>query len=147
RARTASAFRNRRSIFGDSECKRGSQLLRSSPPGIETVHDYEFRLDSDSMLRRATLLSSASEATVGVRSLCIGTWRGAFLALETEYIPFERGRVAAVKLTNHPLFFRHFAATIEHSPIDERRSRTTYLYSFKARPRFLAPLLEPIMNV
>jgi hypothetical protein len=33
---------------------------------------------------------------LGVRSRCVGTWKGAFLAVETEYIQFERGRVAAV---------------------------------------------------
>jgi hypothetical protein len=86
-------------------------------------------------------------ARVGVRSLCVGTWTSGFLALETEYIRFERGCVAAVKLTNRPAFFSRFAATIRHSAVGEAGSRTTYIYSFQARPRFLAPLLEPIMNV
>ncbi|MCL4302590.1 MAG: SRPBCC family protein, partial [Anaerolineae bacterium] len=64
-----------------------------------------------------------------------------------EYIRFEPGRVAAVKLTNRPPFFERFAATLRHDALGERRSRTTYIYSFRARPRFLVPLLEPVMNV
>lgn len=51
------------------------------------------------MLRSARLLDGATHAGLGVRSLCAGTWRSAFLALETEYIQFVLGRVAAVKLT------------------------------------------------
>lgn len=113
---------------------------------FDVVHDYGCRLEWDTMLREARLLGGATAAGTGVRSVCVGTWRSAFLALETEYIRFEPGRVAAVKLTNRPPFFEQFAATIRHETVSEVRSRTTYIYSFRARPRFLAPLLEPIMN-
>jgi hypothetical protein len=113
---------------------------------FDIVHDYERRLAWDTMLREARLVGGAKAAGMGVRSLCVGTWRGAFQALETEYIRFERGRVAAVKLTNHPAFFRNFAATIQHEALGADRSRVTYIYSFQARPVFLAPILEPIMH-
>jgi hypothetical protein len=113
---------------------------------FDLVHDYGRRLDWDSMLSQATLLESAV-AGVGVRSLCVGTWRSAFLPFETEYVRFERGRVAAVKLTNRPMFFDAFAATIRHEVTGDRRSRTTYIYSFRARPRLLAVLLEPILSL
>jgi hypothetical protein len=113
---------------------------------FDLVHDYERRLEWDSMLSRASLLAGATAAQVGVRSLCVGTWKGGFLPLETEYVRFERGRVAAVKLTNRPPFFGRFAATIKHTALADDRSRTTYIYSFRARPRFLAPVLEPIMK-
>jgi hypothetical protein len=113
---------------------------------FDAVHDYERRLEWDSMLSEARLLGGATVAEVGVRSRCVGTWKSAFLALETEYIRFERGRVAAVKLTNRPVPFDQFAATIKHDVVGEARSRTTYIYSFRARPRFLSPLIEPIMS-
>ena len=110
------------------------------------IHDYGRRLEWDTLLSQAVLLDDAAEAGVGVRSLCVGTWRGLFLPLETEYISFEPGRVAAVSLTNQPPFFDQFAATIRHEPLGENRSRVTYIYFFRARPRLLAPLLEPLMN-
>ncbi len=97
------------------------------------------------MLSRAILLDATVPA-VGVRSLCVGAWKSAFLPFETEYVRFERGRVAAVKLTNRPIFFDTFAATIRHEATGELRSRTTYIYSFRARPRLLAVLLEPILS-
>jgi hypothetical protein len=114
---------------------------------FDIIHNYGCRLEWDTMLRAARLLGGATAAGIGVRSVCVGTWRSVFLALETEYIRFEPGRVAAVKLTNHPPFFEQFAATIRHEAIGEVRSRATYIYFFRARPRFLASLFEPIMNV
>jgi len=114
---------------------------------FDLVHDYQRRLEWDSMLREARLLDGATSAGTGVRSRCVGTWKGAFLPMETEYVQFDRGRVAAVRLTNRPWFFDQFAATIRHDAVGEARSRTTYIYSFKARPRLLAPWLEPIMNL
>jgi hypothetical protein len=109
---------------------------------FDLIHDYDRRLSWDSMLSEARLLAGASVAGVGVRSRCVGTWRSGFLAMETEYVQFVRGRVSAVKLTNHPPFFREFAATIQHEALGPRSSRVTYIYSFRARPSFL----EPIMN-
>ena len=113
---------------------------------FDVIHDYGRRLEWDTLLREARLLDGATAAGLGVRSLCVGTWHSAFLALETEYIRFEPGKVAAVRLTNRPLFFDQFAATLRHEATDEVRSRTTYIYFFRARPAFLSPILEPIMN-
>ena len=110
------------------------------------IHDYGRRLEWDTLLSKACLLDGATEAGLGVRSLCVGTWRGLFLPLETEYVRFEPGRVAAVSLTNRPPFFAHFAATIRHDALSETRSRVTYIYFFRARPQMLAPLLELVMN-
>ena len=120
----------------------------NAPPEVvfDLIHDYTRRLQWDSMLSEARLLGGATAAGVGVRSLCVGTWRSAFLPMETEYVTFERGRVAAVKLTNRPALFDRFAATIKHEALPEGRSRVTYVYSFHARPRALAEVLEPIMN-
>ena len=110
------------------------------------VHDYDRRLEWDSMLSEARLLGGATAAGLGVRSLCVGTWKSGFLAMETEYVRFDRGRAAAVKLTNRPLFFQRLGASIRHEPLDAGRSLTTYVYSFRARPAWLAPVLEPLMR-
>jgi hypothetical protein len=113
---------------------------------FDLIHDYDRRLEWDPMLREARLLGGAERAGKGVRSRCVGSWRSGFIGMETEYVTYERGRVAAIKLVNRPAFFASFAATIRHAPVDERLSRVTYLYHFRARPRRLAPLLEPLVN-
>jgi hypothetical protein len=112
---------------------------------FDVLHDYALRLQWDTMLSEARLLGGASVAAKGVRSLCVGTWRGAFLAMETEYVTFERGVVAAVRLTNSPLLFARFAASIRHLALAGEGSRVTYTYSFRARPASLAMFVEPVV--
>ncbi len=68
------------------------------------------------------------------------------IAMETEYVSFQRGKVAAVRLTNTPPLFQNFAATITHETTGVNQSQTTYIYNFHAKPAGLAWLLEPIMN-
>lgn len=119
----------------------------SCDTAFAVIHDYAVRLDWDTMLRSARLLDGATHAGLGVRSVCAGTWRVAFLALESEYIQFVPGHVAAVNLSKRPWFFGRFAATMRHRPIGPDRSRLEYTYSFRARPRWLAPVLEPVMHL
>jgi hypothetical protein len=114
---------------------------------FDLIHDYERRLTWDSMLSEARILGGATVAGKGVRTLCVGTWRGLWLPMETEYVSFERGRVAAVKLTNRPPFFDKFAATIRHETVADLRSKVTYIYSFQARPAWLGFILNPVMNI
>jgi hypothetical protein len=113
---------------------------------FDLVHDYGRRLEWDTMLSAAHLLSGATAAGVGVRSRCVGTWKSGFLPMETEYVQFVRGHVAAVKLTNHPPFIDSFAATIRHEPIGQASSRVMYIYSFQARPRFLEPVINALIS-
>ena len=112
---------------------------------FDVLHDYSLRLQWDTMLSEARLLGGASVAAKGVRSLCVGTWRGAFVPMETEYITFQRGKVAAVRLTNSPPLFARFAASIRHTALDPERSRVTYKYSFASRPASLAIWIEPVV--
>jgi len=113
---------------------------------FDLLHDYSRRLEWDTLLRKAQLLHGAPRADVVIQSLCAGKWSKAGISMITEYVSFKRGEYAAVKLVNKPAFFRNFAATIRHDPVDSSSSRVTYLYHFEAKPRWLAWFLEPVMN-
>jgi hypothetical protein len=112
---------------------------------FDVLHDYSLRLRWDTMLSEARLLGVATKPGVGVRSLCVGTWRTAYLPMETEYITFRRGELAAVRLTNHPPLFERFAASTRHTALASGGSRITYTYSFRTRSRHFAPFVEPIV--
>lgn len=113
---------------------------------FDLIHNYDRRLQWDTLLRKAYLCDGAKQAAKGARSVCAAKWILGGIAIESEYVSFERGKVAAVRMVNSPQFFQAFAATIVHEPIDDQRSRVTYIYNFKAKPSWLAWLLEPIMN-
>src|SRR5262245_10440951 len=90
---------------------------------FDLIHDYRKRLAWDSMLSEAVILGEAGAADKGVRTRCVGKWRSAGIAMETVYVNFNRGRVAAVKLVNRAPFIENFAATIRHEAVTEARSR------------------------
>ena len=125
---------------------RSIEINASSDTVFELIHNYVLRLQWDSMLCEAKLLSGATEATKGVRSRCVGNWKCLWLAVEAEYLSYEKGKVAVVKMSNKPMFFSEFTATIRHDDLEEGRSEVTYIYNFNAKPRCLAFLLEPIIN-
>jgi hypothetical protein len=110
------------------------------------LHDYSRRLEWDTLLTQAELLENASTAALGVKSICRGKSRLGSIALVTEYTMFRPPHIAAVKMLNHPVFFDSFAASIRHSDLSDSTSTIEYSYTFTARPRWLRPVLSPIMN-
>jgi hypothetical protein len=114
---------------------------------FELLHDYERRLEWDTLLSAAYLDDGSERAGKGVTSVCVGRRSLGRLALRTVYVSFDPPRVAAVKMINQPPFFGTWAASIRHHDVDAASSRVTYTYTFTARPRWLRWLLEPIMGV
>ena len=113
---------------------------------FDLIHNYQVRLEWDPMLASAELLDGANCAAQGVRSRCVGNWKCLWIPVEASYVSFESGKVAAVKMTNRPWFFKEFAATIRHESLGESKSKTTYIYSFESRPSWISPILDPVMN-
>ena len=120
------------------------------PAGCEAVfdlvHDYARRLEWDPMLR-AAFVEGGGAATQGAVAVCSGKWIVGGLTLRTVYVSFARGEVAAVKMVNTPMLFDRWAASIRHEPLEAGESRITYTYNFRAKPRWLAFVLEPILAV
>ena len=111
------------------------------------VHDYTRRLEWDTLLREAYLEPEFTEAGRGAISVCRGKLILGGFALRTQYVSFEKGRVAAVKLLNQPPFFDTFAASIRHVEIDAHHSEVIYKVNFTAKPYRLRPILHPLMRV
>jgi hypothetical protein len=109
------------------------------------LHDYDKRLEWDTLLRAAYLEPEFCEAALGAISVCAAKrWLGG-IALRTQYVSFQPGRLAAVQMLNAPPFFESFAASIRHTPKSPGASLVTYRYAFQAKPRKLRFLLHPIM--
>ena len=110
------------------------------------LHDYQRRLEWDTLLSAAYLDDAFTTAAKGATSVCVGRWHLGRIALKTEYVAFDPPRLAAVKMINRPLLFDAWAASIHHEDLDDHSSRVTYTWTFTARPRALRWLLEPVMN-
>jgi uncharacterized protein YndB with AHSA1/START domain len=119
-----------------------------APPAdvFRLLHDYDLRLEWDTLLRAAYLLEGYCEAGLGVKSVCAGKWRLGGMALTCEYISFNPPNVAAVRMVNRPPFFDSFAATIRHDALPNGSTSIEYKYNFTARPTWLRFVLHPLMN-
>ena len=114
---------------------------------FELLHDYGRRLEWDSLLSAAYLTDGFTQAELGAISVCVGRRSLGSIALKTIYVVFDEPRLAAVKMVNSPLFFAAWAASIRHEDLSNSESRITYTWTFTARPRWFAWLLEPFMNL
>ena len=108
------------------------------------LHDYSQRLAWDTLLREARLTQGHTVAAKGATSLCVGRPLFGLIGIETRYIAFSPGAVAAVEMINRPPFFESFAASIRHVDTDDG-SLATYKFQFIARPAVLRGLLHPMM--
>ena len=114
---------------------------------FDLIHDYSRRLEWDPFLREAYLLNNAKTADLGVSSRCIARWTVGGSAMDTIYVSYTRPSVAAVRMTRGPILFRSFAATIRQDRTDDNTTRVTYRYNFISRPRWLAFVIEPIVQL
>jgi hypothetical protein len=118
----------------------------SSADVFDLLHDYDRRLSWDTLLSAAYLADGNAAAELGATSVCVGRGTLGRIALKTIYVAYERPRLAAVKMVNRPLWFDTWAATIRHDDLGPGQSQVTYTWTFTARPRWLAWLVEPMMN-
>jgi ribosome-associated toxin RatA of RatAB toxin-antitoxin module len=118
--------------------------IASDPAALFRLsQDYDRRLEWDPFLRAAHLLGEAHQAGVGARAVCVAKsgW-----AMETEYVSFSPPRTTAVKMTRGPWFLDRFAGSWHFDEIDVGHTRVSFRYSLRARPKWLAWFLNPILT-
>ena len=123
------------------------EIIPASAEAVfELLHDYKRRLEWDTLLREAYLEPEFDEAGRGAISVCRGKQILGGFAVRTQYVSFEPGKVAAVKMLNRPPFFDTFAASIRHVKIDDANSEVIYKVNFTTKPRVLRPILNPMIR-
>jgi hypothetical protein len=110
---------------------------------FDLLHDYKCRLGWDTLLRRAYTEDDAAPAP-GVVAVCTARRRLGGYSFRTRYVTFERPRLAAIKLESRPPFFASWAASVRHRPLPGGGSTATYTMTFRCKPSWVAPLLEPV---
>ncbi|MGB8508976.1 MAG: SRPBCC family protein [Pyrinomonadaceae bacterium] len=113
---------------------------------FDLLHNYQLRLEWDTLLRAAYLEGDHRAAGKGVTSVCVGRRSLGGIALRTIYVTFERPTLAAVKMVNAAAFFETWAASIHHEDLSPRESLITYKFHFRAKPQLLRFMLEPMMK-
>ncbi|MUM17910.1 hypothetical protein FZI91_02005 [Mycobacterium sp. CBMA271] len=118
---------------------------------FDLLHDYDRRLQWDTLLRRAYV--EGGDVEVGTVAVCTARWILGGYSFRTRYVTFKPPHLAAIKLESAPPFFTKWAASLRHEPIDsddtdvtaehrEDMSLATYTMTFTCRPAFIEPLAE-----
>lgn len=110
---------------------------------FDLTQDYARRLAWDGFLKEARLLGGATRAAVGVRAWCVAR---SGLGMETEYVSLTPPAVAAVTMTRGPWLLAAFAGSWRFDEVAPGRTRVTFTYRLAARPRWLRPLLDPLLT-
>lgn len=110
------------------------------------VHDYDRRLEWDTLLFAAYLTDGHTVARQGAVSTCVGRAVVGSLALTTEYVSFDAPRLAAVKMIRGPWLFERWAASLKHEDLVDGTSRITYAWQFSTRPWMVRWVMEPVVN-
>ena len=108
--------------------------------------DYSRRQCWDPFLREAHLQDGAQRAAVGVRAWCVAH-NG--LAMETTYVSYQPPTVVAVKMTHGPRIISSFAGSWRFAELTSHtgpaRTHVVFRYKITGRPRWLSPLLDPVL--
>ena len=117
-------------------------VLDATPEVVFALtQNYSERLTWDQFMRQAVLLNGATEPKVGVSAWCVARLG---IGMETEYVSFTPPRIAAVKMTRGPKVLETFGGTWEFTPVGAVRTKVTFRYQLRARPHWLAWLIEPV---
>ncbi|WP_437493268.1 SRPBCC family protein [Sorangium sp. So ce1014] len=104
--------------------------------------DHDLRLEWDPFLREMRYRDGATEPAVDVR-VWVRAKNG--LSMEARYITLNPPEQVAITMVDGPRIFRQFSGAWLFKALSPRRTRVTFRYNFTARPRVLAPVLEPVM--
>jgi ribosome-associated toxin RatA of RatAB toxin-antitoxin module len=107
------------------------------------TQDYSRRLEWDSFLKAAELIGDPSKLSVGSRAICTAK---SGLVMETEYVSFNPPHTTAVKMTEGPWFIASFAGSWRFEELDRGKTKVTFRYHVKARPKWMTALLSPILG-
>lgn len=108
------------------------KIVVDKPPAyvFDYTQDYGKRLVWDTFLKKADLIDGATEPNVGVKAWCVAR-NG--LGMETEYVTYQRPKVAAIKMTRGPYLFSSFLGSWNFKQLAGGKTEVSFLYSFSFR--------------
>lgn len=114
---------------------------------FDAFHYHHWRSRWDSLVRATHVLGGAPCPFVGAvtENAGAGALRG--LSMRTQFVSYDRPRVAAATMLGRSFPFTRWAASMQHRPAGPQQSLLIYTYSFDVGPAALRWLLGPIVKL
>lgn len=121
------------------------------PAGAEVVFDafhfHRWRGRWDSLVHATHVLDGAPCPFVGATSANSGGGLLRPLSMQTRFIAYEPGRLAAATMVGTAFPFARWAASMRHRPAAGGHSVMVYTYSFDTRPTALRAVMRPLVKL
>jgi hypothetical protein len=113
---------------------------------FDAFHHHAWRRRWDSLVHATHVTGGAECPYVGAvtENAGGGILRG--LAMTTQFISFDRPRVAAATMRGEAFPFSRWAASMRHRPLADGSSMMIYTYAFEVKPRAWRWLLQPAVK-
>lgn len=111
---------------------------------FDAFHYHHWRSRWDSLVSATHVLGGAPCPFVGAvtENAGAGALRG--LAMRTQFVSYDRPRLAAAKMLGRSFPFTRWAASMKHEAIDGERSLMIYTYTFEVGPAWLRWAVAPV---
>jgi hypothetical protein len=67
--------------------------------------------------------------------------------MRVRYVSYVRPRAAAIEMVSGPWFIQRFAGTWSFAAESAKATKVTFKYNVAAGPKWLAPLIQPVLNL
>lgn len=111
---------------------------------FDAFHYHHWRHQWDSLVRATHVLGGAPCPFVGAVTENAGAGMLAGLAMRTQFVSYDRPRVAAAKMLGRSFPFVRWAASMRHQALGDNRSLLIYTYNFDVGPALLRWALAPV---
>lgn len=114
---------------------------------FDAFHYHHWRRRWDSLVHATHVLDGAPCPYVGAITDNAGGGLLRPLAMQTQFISYDRPRVAAAAMRGRSFPFARWAASMRHRPLAPGASMMIYTYSFETQPVALRWLLDPVTQL
>lgn len=113
---------------------------------FDVFHYQAWRARWDSLAGATSMAGGAPCPRVGAISEVAtrGMLRG--LSMRTEFISYQRPRIAAARMIGRAFPFSRWAASMQHEPSGDGQSVMIYTYTIETGPAVLRWLMEPVVS-
>jgi hypothetical protein len=118
-------------------------LPASCERAFALLHDYDRRLEWDTLLRAARL-DGAGQAEVGAVAVCTARRMLGGYSFRTRYVTYRPPTLAAVTLLAPTVLFERWSASARHRPLAGGTSELIYTMTFTCRPAWARRVVEPL---
>ncbi len=121
------------------------------PASVEVVfdafHHHYWRARWDSLVNATHVIGGAPCPFVGAITENAGGGLLRGLSMRTQFISYDRPRLAAATMLGRSFPFTCWAASMQHTSINSQRSVMIYTYTFHAGPATIRWLVEPVVKL